>query len=103
MLQIYSNFKMAFNSIPEDQRTNAWVIGFEHIKNQLWTLLENYNVQEIKTVGEKFNAEFHEAVDSVNDEKIKEDVIVKEIRAGYLWHGKVMQAAKVIVNKKEDK
>ena len=103
LLPVYDNFKIAFKSIPEDQKNNGWVVGFEHIKNQLWKLLENNGIEEIKAVGEIFNPEKHEAMESVNDDKYKDDEIVKEIKAGYLWNGKVIQATKVVVCKKSDK
>lgn len=97
LLPVYDNFKIAFKSIPEEQKQNSWVVGFDHIKNQLWKLLEDNGVKEIKTIGENFDPEKHEAVESIDDKDAKEDEIIKEIKAGYLWHDKVIQAAKVTV------
>ncbi|MFH1030711.1 MAG: nucleotide exchange factor GrpE [bacterium] len=62
MLPVLDNFKLALNHIPEDQKNLDWVVGMTHIKNQLEEILKNLGIEEIKTVGEKFNPELHEAV-----------------------------------------
>jgi len=49
-------------------------------------------VEEIKTVGEKFNHNTMEAIEG------KGEKVVKELRPGYKLNGKVIIAAKVIVN-----
>lgn len=115
ILPVLDNFKLAVQHIPEDQQKLDWVAGIMHIKKQLEYILHGMGIEEIKTVGEKFNPEFHEAVEQnskfqvqssnaekdqevENSEKNKAGIIVEEIRAGYTMHGKVIQPAKVIVN-----
>ena len=98
LLPIMDNFNAAFNMIPPAEEKNAWVIGLGHIKKQLGDFLQSNGIEKIKTVGEKFDPELHEAVSREKNEKEKEDVILKEVKAGYKLHGKVVQAAKVVVN-----
>jgi molecular chaperone GrpE len=52
----------------------------------------------MKTVGESFNTDFHEAITSipVTNEEMKNKV-VDEIEKGYLLNGKVIRYAKVVV------
>ena len=52
----------------------------------------------MKTVGEKFSPEFHEAVEVVESEK-ESGIILEELRRGYILNGKVIRAAKVKVAK----
>ncbi len=61
-------------------------------------ILARYGVQRIKTDGEKFDPEVHEAVQVVQAEGPPGHV-VQEIRAGYTKHGKVIRPARVIINK----
>ena len=100
LLPIYDNFKLAFRAIPEADIEIPWVVGLTHIKKQLQTFLENQGVEEIKTVGEVFDPQLHEAVETVAGDR--EDVIVKELKAGYRLAGRVIQAARVVVSKKDN-
>lgn len=101
ILPVIDNFKISVKHIPEDQKKGAWVQGIIYIKKQLLDILSANGIEEIKTVGEKFNPEIHEAVEDNKKEdkknKDKKDIIIKEISSGYKMNGKVIRAAKVIV------
>ncbi len=110
LLPILDNFKRAFkvyeelqlNLEREDLREmKAWVEGVKQIKNQLENLFKALKIEEIKTVGEKFDPFLHESVgvQEENDSNEKSEIIVKEIEPGYKLHGRVIRPAKVIVSK----
>ncbi|SRR3989344_6138795 len=61
-------------------------------------ILERYGVHRVKTEGETFDPEVHEAVQVAQAEGPPGHV-VQEIRAGYTMHGKVIRPARVIINK----
>ncbi|MEA2088814.1 MAG: nucleotide exchange factor GrpE [Patescibacteria group bacterium] len=102
ILPVLNNFKMAVKYIPEDQKDSQWIQGITHIQNQLLSVLSANGIEEIKTVGEKFDPEAHEAVENDVDkkekEKYKKGIIIKEAIPGYKMHEKVIIPAKVIVN-----
>ena len=121
LLPILDNFKAAFSQIPEAEKNSPWVIGFSYIKKQLEDMLAREGVEQIKTVGEEFNHEEHEAVDNEgegedgdegnddatadkqgdkNEDSAVKQVVTKEVRPGYTLNNKVVQAAKVVVAKK---
>lgn len=111
LLPIYDNLKLALKHVPTEHKKSDWVVGIEHIKNQLSKLLEDNGVEEIKTVGEEFNPVWHEAVsmaeegrESQKDKKqknkqwlSKSGLIKEEVRPGYKLNGKVLYPAKVVV------
>ncbi len=97
LLPIYDNFKLAWRHIPAEHKKDEWVVGIEQIKKQLTDLLENLGIKEIKTVGEKFDPEVHEAVAKEKKEGVKSGVITEEVKAGYTLFDKVMEPAKVKV------
>lgn len=99
LIPIYNNFKLAWQHVPVDQQKEGWVIGFEHIKNQMTDFLKNLGIEEIKTVGEKFNPDIHEALIHEAQEGFESDVVFAEVTPGYTLHGKVLQPAKVKVAK----
>ena len=59
--------------------------------------LKSKGVEEIKTVGETFDPELHEAVSSIQDETKGEKEIVQEYRKGYRIGTKVIRHSMVVV------
>jgi molecular chaperone GrpE len=75
------------------------VEGLVLISNELVRALEKHGVKRVKTVGEPFDPEVHEAVSVIPEERYSEDTVVEEIRPGFLRDGKLLRAASVIVSK----
>jgi len=72
--------------------------GLKQIKTQLETILERYGLKEIKTKEEKFNPEFHEAIEMKESDK-EEGTVVEEVQKGYMLGDKVLRTSKVRVAK----
>lgn len=96
---IVDNFEEAFKHIPADVKDSEWLYGIKHIKKQMEDLLKDLGFERMKTVGEKFNTMFHEAVATEEKEGFSSDMIFEEVRAGYTLGGKTLIAAKVKVAK----
>ena len=75
------------------------VKGFLLIKSLIDEILKKRGLEPIKSVGEKFNPEFHEAVATVEDFAKESQTITEEIQKGYILNGKVLRAAKVKIVK----
>lgn len=99
LLPIYNNFKLALEHTPDELKANDWLKGVEHIQKQFTEFFKQLGIEEIKTVGEKFNPEMHEAVEMAEEEGFKPDIIFEQVSAGYTLHGKVVNPAKVKVAK----
>lgn len=100
---IYDNFKTAFShapaldASPESAKFKQWLDGVEHIKKQMSEALMSLGVEEIKTVGEKFDARFHETAGEEAVEGQAAGEIIREVSGGYKIGDKVIKAARVIV------
>jgi len=99
LIPVLDNFEKAIAHVPEDQKNQNWVTGIFHIKKQLEDLIAGSGLEKIKTVGEKFDPEVHEAFSS---EEGEEGIILKEISSGYKLNGKTVVPAKVVVGKLEN-
>ncbi len=102
ILPVLDNFKISTKHIPEKERKSPWVEGIMYIQKQLLDVLKSQGVEEIETVGKKFDHNLHEAVKDNNlseeeKKKFKEGEIIKEVRPGYKMHEKVIIPAKVVV------
>lgn len=74
--------------------------GIEGIRKQFLEILKKRGLEEIKSVGQVFNPDFHEVVETVKPKKgQKEGVIVEEIQRGYKIGDKVIRPAKVKIVK----
>jgi molecular chaperone GrpE len=69
------------------------------IEKQLLAALENLKIIRVKTVGEKFDPNLHNAVMLVEDPNVESGTIVEELEAGYMYEDKVMRFSSVIVAK----
>lgn len=99
LLPVLNNFKIAWQHLPAELTENEWVKGLGHIKQQLEKVIADAGVASIKTVGEKFNPQLHEAVATETVEGQAPDVIIEEVSAGYQMNDKVLQVARVKVTK----
>jgi molecular chaperone GrpE len=90
-LMVYDHLKMSINFLPEAEKANAWVKGVEMTIKQFKDLLSVNGVEEIKTIGEKFDPNTMEAIEGSGEK------VAKEIMAGYKLNGKVLRAARVSV------
>ncbi|MBU1291908.1 nucleotide exchange factor GrpE [Patescibacteria group bacterium] len=70
----------------------------EQIRNQIKKALKDINTEEIKAIGERFNPEFHEAIELVESDQ-ESGIIIQEVQKGYLLNNKVLRTSKVKVAK----
>lgn len=98
ILPIYDTFCLAVQHTPEDIKNTEWAKGVVQLKNQLESLLKSKGLEEIKSIGEKFDPELHEAVEMMESEK-PESEILEEVQSGYTLNGAVIRTAKVKVAK----
>lgn len=98
-IPVYDNFKKAFGHEVKDGQWENWKKGIEYIMKQFGDILNQYKIEEIKTVGEMFNPELHEAVGEEEAEGKPEGEILREVDPGYKVGDKVIKCAKVILVK----
>lgn len=102
LLPVLDSFKRAEDSISQDLKGNQIIQGFLQIKNQLKEILEKEGLEEIQTeIGEKFNPEIHEAVGTIGEKDLPEDVIAQVLEKGYKFKGRVIRPVKVKISSKK--
>ena len=93
-LPVIDNLEKAAEAKTEDENYKQ---GLELVLKQFKDVLSKFGVEEIKTVGEIFDPEVHEAVSSIQDETKGEKEIVQDFRKGYKIGTKVIRHAMVVV------
>lgn len=85
------------NAAKIETKDEEYKKGVELVLKQLKDVLASKGVEEIKTVGETFDPELHEAVSSIQDENLGEKEIAEEYRKGYKIGNKVIRHSMVVV------
>lgn len=93
-LPVIDNLEKALSVETKDENYKQ---GIELVLKQFNDVLAKFGVEEIKTVGETFDPEVHEAVSSIQDETKGEKEIVQEFRKGYKIGTKVVRHSMVVV------
>lgn len=96
LLPILDNFERAIGTA-SSQDAASLLTGVEMIYRQFVTILEKLEVAPVKTVGEQFDPQLHEAVIRVEDSTQPDGIIVEELQKGYIVKGKVIRPSMVKV------
>lgn len=101
LIQTVDNFERAIklDDTNLNDELSKFLAGFKMIYSHLTETLKKYGVEEIATVGCEFNPNVHEALMTAHDETKPNEQVVECLLKGYTLKGKVIRAAKVIVNK----
>ena len=94
LLPIIDNLE---NATKVETKDEEYKKGVELVLKQFKDVLTSKGVEEIKAVGETFDPALHEAVSSIQDEKLGEKEIATEYRKGYKIGNKVIRHSMVVV------
>jgi len=97
-LPVYDHLKLSLAHIDAAAEKSNWLVGVQYVIKQFQEVLAGHGVTEIKTVGEKFDHNLMEAIDSEMTEVAEQDnMVAREVKSGYLLNGKVLVPARVVV------
>ncbi len=95
MLPLLDNFERAMAAETADME--SFRKGIEMIFTQFREALIKEGLEVIKTEGEKFDPNFHQAVMRVQDPEKEDDTIAMELQKGYMVKGRVVRPSMVQV------
>ena len=95
ILSVIDNFERAAQAECSDE---SFKKGIDMIFRQYLTVLEKLGIKEIEAEGQPFDPNFHNAVQSVENEELGENVVAQVLQKGYVTgSGKVLRPAMVVV------
>ena len=98
LVPVIDNFERALKHVPEDLSGNDYVKGVQGVVKQFEKTLADMGVQRIRTVGEPFDPNLHEAV-GVEEGEGDEEIVSEELQAGYRIGDDVIRHAMVKVKR----
>lgn len=96
LLPVIDNFERALKHEPKELADNDFVKGIEGIVKQFEQTLAKLGVQRIKTVGEPFDPNLHEAVSHEEGDN-EQEIVSEELQSGYILGDEVIRHAMVRV------
>lgn len=98
LLPVLDDFDRAIASMASTDNIEAIKEGEQLIHAKMKAIFASKGLQEIKSLGEDFNTDFHEAITSIPapSEELKNKVL-DEVQKGYTLYDKVIRFSKVII------
>ena len=96
LLPTIDNFERALKALPKDLENNDFIKGIESVVKQFAQTLNKLGVERIKTVGEHFDPELHEAV-TMEEGDGEQEIVSEELQSGYKLGDLVIRHAMVRV------
>jgi molecular chaperone GrpE len=88
---------LAENNTEESEGLQQFKQGVELLYKQLLDTLSRTGVVPMEAEGKRFDPRLHEALSRQESPEAVEDMVVKELRKGYLFRDKLLRPAQVIV------
>lgn len=98
LVPVIDNFERAMSTADSNTDADSFIKGVNMIFRQLDGVLTAEGLTVMKTVGEPFNPEFHQAIMQVESDEYEEGIVVEEVQKGYMIKDKVLRPAMVKVS-----
>ena len=89
-----------FNISKFSAQFGSFKYAYQTIEQIFADILNNIKLQPLAKFGDKFDARYHEIVESVNDINLEDETIVEVLEQGFIYKNTLINYAKVKVNKK---
>ncbi len=99
LLPVLDDFERAIRAFDETSNAGQSLKeGVVLIFNKFLSILNQQGLEQMRTAGEKFDTDFHEAITNIPAATpAQKGKIVDEVEKGYMLNGKVIRYAKVVV------
>ncbi|MCX5638788.1 MAG: nucleotide exchange factor GrpE [Planctomycetota bacterium] len=99
LLPALDNFERMLQNAQPAENAESVVKGIKITYDHTLDILRSHGIEQIKSLGEKFDPALHEAITQKSEPEKEEGVVLEEFAKGYKLNGRVIRPSKVIVNK----
>lgn len=97
LLVILDDMELALKSSLETENCRQLKSGFQLILEKIQHILEKEGLVRIDALGKQFDPTCHEAADQTSRADEPDGLIVEEIKAGYIFKGKILRSSLVTI------
>jgi molecular chaperone GrpE len=99
ILPLVDDLERALATSPSSElEATSFHKGLKHILDRFRSILDGAGARTFVALGQPFNPSVHEAVFQRVEEGRAEGLVLEELEKGYLFNGKLLRPAKVVVN-----
>ena len=102
LLPVVDSLEKALGHSEEDASLGAIREGIELTMKELMNTLKNAGVEEIQSVGQPFDPNFHEAMFERDDDSVESGTVLDELQKGYLLNQRLLRPSLVSVSKRRN-
>ena len=103
LLTVVDNLERAIDISDENADNKGLLDGVKMTHKEMLRIFESFEVKPLKSEGEIFDPNFHQAVTQEESDTCAENTVIKELQRGYILHGRLIRPSMVIVSKKKVK
>lgn len=101
ILEVLDDFDAKFlNIAPKlentDNLTKIWINNFKATRKMLSKIIHTRGVVQINSLGARAVPGYHHILEVVERKGMEDEIIVEELKKGYLWNNEVLRKAEVI-------
>ena len=99
LLVIFDDMELALKSSLENENCQKLMSGFQLILEKMQHILEKEGLVRIDALEKQFDPTYHEAADQTLRNDTPDGLIIEEIKAGYIFKGKILRSSLVTIAK----
>ena len=104
LLSVADNLDRALKSIPEDKKDDCehlknLLTGVEMTQRELDKVFEKFGIKKMDIIGTKFDPNYHQVIQEVEDKEKPNGTIIRELQSGYMINDRILREAMVVVSK----
>lgn len=104
LLSVADNLDRALKSIPEDKKDDCehlknLLAGVEMTQHELNKVFEKFGIKKMEIIGTKFDPNFHQVIQEIEDKNKANGTIISELQSGYMINDRILREAMVVVSK----
>lgn len=105
LVPVLENLQRATGSISDELRSENEQVknlaeGVEMTMRELLNVFERFGIARIDPKGEKFDHQYHQAMQQIEDDSVEPNTVLQVLQAGYSIHDRLLQPALVNVSKR---
>lgn len=98
LLPVVDDFARAFETLPDNPSSAAWIEGIEMVQRKFLVLLEQEGVVPIEAAGQEFDPLLHQAVTHEPSADVPDGHVIAEMQKGYRLGDRVLRPSVVRVS-----
>ncbi len=98
LLPVVDHYEMGLANAEKLSADESILSGFKMVYDQLMKVLATYKVTPIDSEGKEFDPHTQEAVSQLPSADVAENVVMYQVRRGYMMGDKLLRAAQVVVS-----